>query len=271
MNVAYHLSKQGIESCLISRVGNDKEGNELLTNLEKLGLSTQYCQVDPNYPTSIVEAETGPDNEMKYEISSPVAWDYIEYEEQYAGLVQNSAALVFGSLALRNKVSRRTLSKLLDGGVYAAFDVNLREPFYKRDIVSRLLGKTDFLKLNIHELSIIAEWFKPVYKDEWNRIHFLLEKFSIKEAIVTRGKNGSSYYSAEVQCHAPACKVKEKNTIGSGDAFLAGFISKRLKHKTIKEALDFASAVGAFVTTKSGACPIYTNKDLEKFHKINES
>ena len=91
MNVAYHLNKLGIESTLISRVGNDSNGDELLQFIESKGLSVKYCQRDRNFPTSTVEVNIGLDQEVKYDI------------------VKEADAFVFGRLAARSTVSYTTL------------------------------------------------------------------------------------------------------------------------------------------------------------------
>src|SRR5690606_34118076 len=173
MNVAYHLKKLGIDSYLISRIGNDTNGEELKQVLQVLNIDTEYCQVDEEQPTSLVEVEISPENEVTYEIVYPAAWDYIEYEGRLKPLVQNADALIYGSLSGRNNVTRETLAQLLELSPFNVFDVNLRPPFYEESYIAFLLAKTDLLKLNLQELNLLAGWNQVTYKDELDKIKLL--------------------------------------------------------------------------------------------------
>jgi fructokinase len=265
MNVAYHLNQLGIESCLISKVGSDRNGEELLAFLETKGLSRKYCQIDKTYPTSTVEVLIGEDNEVKYEIIKPVAWDYIKENEEISTLTENADAFVFGSLATRNLTSYNTLLSLLDKANYKVFDVNLRAPHYSVSGIADLLSKSDLLKLNIHELNLIASWFFSNCKTEWKKIENLQNKFGISEIVVTKGSSGATYYTENEQYYYPAYKVIVNDTIGSGDSFLAAFLLKKLEHADINDMLSYAAALGAYVTMHSGACPEYKQNELNYF------
>lgn len=270
MNVAYHLNQLGIESTLISRVGNDNEGFELLKVLEKRGISLDYCQLDRNYKTSQVEVVINNNHEVSYDIVFPVAWDFIEPHQRYISLLQEANALVFGSLVTRNKTSRDTLELLLESPVYKVFDINLREPYIDKETITQLLHKTDLLKLNLHELEIIGGWYNSSFKRDEDKVAILHNEYNIKEVIVTRGSSGASYFSEDIHYHYPAYKVKVNDTVGSGDSFLAAFLYKKLSGENLEETLDFASAMGAFITTQTGACPHYSRSDLNRFQFNSE-
>ncbi|MEO8794935.1 MAG: carbohydrate kinase [Daejeonella sp.] len=270
MNVAYHLNKLGLESNLISRVGNDQNGKELLDFIRSKGLSTEFCQQDDTYKTSTVEVSVGADHEVKYEIVAPVAWDFIEHESRLDDLVSKADAFVFGSLAARNQVSDQTLQGLLEKATYKVFDVNLREPHYTRSGISQLLAKASLLKLNIHELTLLSSWFSTSCQTEKERISVLQDQFNVKEILITKGASGASFYTDTDQYNYPAYKVQVNDTIGSGDSFLAAFLSQKLKNAPIEECLNYAVALGAYVTMQAGACPEYSKDDLLRFISKNE-
>ena len=265
MNVAYHLKKLGISSALISRVGNDQDGDNLLKVIKELDLSVELCQIDKQHKTSLVEVVITPDHEVKYDIVFPVAWDFIEYDPQLESILREADVFVFGSLVSRSEVSRTTLDYILDHVAYKVFDVNLREPHYEKEQIAYFLHKTDLLKLNIHEIDLISGWFGNSSANEAEKVHLLQNSFNIKEVIVTKGSKGASYYSTEIQYHYPAYKVEVQDTVGSGDSFLAAFLSKKLSGEYLESTLDFAVAVGAFITMQEGACPQYTYNDLKRF------
>ena len=128
LNVAVHLRNFGLEAQLISRVGHDDLGAELLAFVERKGLGTKYVQRGETHLTGVVKANVSNTNEVTYKIVQPVAWDYIQYEPALSDLVQGAEAFVFGSLAARSPVSRETLYRLLQQAALKVFDVNLRPP-----------------------------------------------------------------------------------------------------------------------------------------------
>lgn len=266
MNVAYHLNRLDVEGIVISRVGNDSDGEELFNELKNLGLKVDYCQIDPEHPTSSVKIKTNAENEPFYDIASPVAWDYIEFEENYLKLLGDSDAFVYGTLSARNADTRKTLHQLLRKAPYKVFDINFREPFYKKDEVTYLLEEANLVKMNFDELQVLFNWYDDIGNEsEAVIVYSLMEKFMLKEVILTKGNRGASYYSKNFQCKSSAYEIEIRDTVGSGDSFLAAFLSKKLKGSKIKDALDFASVVGGFVATRSGACPSYLKKDIDDF------
>ena len=258
MNVAYHLHRNGIESDLITKVGADALGDKLLTELASSDLPTARCQRDQSRPTGTVVAKMDADQEMSYEIVAPVAWDFIAWEDGYRAAAAAADAVVFGSLVMRSGVSRRTLEKLLDAARYRVFDVNLRAPHYSREDIFSALGKTELLKLNQHELGVITAWTgKEPSADEAGNVARLREKFPVKGVIVTRGKDGATFYEGSQRYHHPAYRVRVADTVGAGDAFLAAFLAARFRGLDIPACLEAASVLGAFVATRKGACPEY--------------
>jgi fructokinase len=270
MNVAYHLNKLGVDTHLISRIGNDEQGKKLLTLFDSWSLSTQYVQVDNKHKTSEVHAVEGENHEMKYEILFPVAWDFIQYDNCFQSLLKETDALVFGSLVTRNTVSQLTLQSLLEIARYKVFDINLRAPHYSSVTIKDLLKKTNLLKLNENELTEVAEWYSTTVKTPQDSIKLLQEDFGIKEIIITNGSKGSTYVSPGGVLSQKAYPVKVADTIGSGDSFLAGFLAKKFQGEPAEVALSTAAALASFVTSHHGACPDYSIADLEHFRMSHE-
>jgi len=265
MNVAYHLQKMGIESKMVSRVGDDVPGKNLLEFLEGNDLSTQFIQFDKTKDTSEVHAVIGENDEVAYDIIYPVAWDYIQWLPEHEDLLKNADAFVFGSLGVRNNVSKETLLKMLEYTGYCVFDINLRAPHFSAELIAGLLPKSHLVKLNVHELMMMAEWFDPSCTTESACVNMMFERFKIQELLVTNGSKGASYYTADKQYDAAAHPVKVKDTIGSGDSFLAAFLAVKLTGGSPEDALKYAVGMGGFITSKSGACPAYEKGDLDLF------
>lgn len=265
MNVAYHLNRTGAESQLISRVGDDKAGTELIEFSRQKGLPTKLLQIDPDYPTGEVVAKVTGNHEVVYDILPDAAWDFIASSPEILALAAQADAFVFGSLAARNLKSRETLLEILDTAKFKVLDINLRAPHYSKETSALLLSKADMLKLNNDELAIFSEWFCDGSSNEKKTISHLQQKFQLKDIIVTKGGDGASYYDGESSYSGKAYPVTVADTIGAGDSFLAAFLYKKLTKAPISETLDYALATGAFIASQPGGCPDYTLADLNHF------
>ena len=155
LNVAVHLQRFGYTPVLISRIGKDKLGKELLDFMKSQGISADFIQEDNKQPTGVVNVEIAESGDASYDIVFPSAWDFIQNPEN---LNLNEYLLVFGSLASRNSPSKNALLKLLDKAKLALFDVNFRAPHYSRELIEELLEISDIIKLNEDEIVIIGSW-----------------------------------------------------------------------------------------------------------------
>jgi len=261
MNVAYHCKKLGVNPALITKVGHDEDGKQLIHLMEGQGISTEFFQMDFTLNTGLVKANIGVDSEVSYDILKPVAWDNIEWDDAFASLMAGANYFVFGSLASRSEQSRKTLYRLLEMAKYKVLDINLRSPHYSRVIVEHLLTGIQLLKLNLAELELITGWFSG-YRNEWDRIMAFQDKFHTPNIIVTRGADGSLFCAEGKIYEHPGYKVELVDTIGSGDAFLAGMITRLSQGAAPAEALAFASAMGAFVASRAGPCPAYEMSEI---------
>ncbi len=261
MNVAYHLRKLGIDASLISRIGNDKAGNDLVDFISSINLLANNIQIDKQQQTSEVIGTLKANNEIVYDIVIPTAWDFIEWEHNFEAAMAQTSIFLFGSLASRNEVTRNTLMQLLEISKYSAFDVNLRAPHYTEHTIKELLTKADLVKVNENEIEILGTWFTS-FKTTEDQAKALLEKFKLQELIVTKGGDGSSYYSVDQHISQKSIPVNVVDTVGSGDSFLAGFLAKKLEGLSIEEAFKFANQLGAFIASKPGACPSYDKDEI---------
>ena len=264
MNVAYHLHRLGVEAHVISRIGDDDRGEALKNILQNWGLSTASLQVDSKHATSEVIALMDESNEMTYEILEPVAWDFIEWNNTFNDTLTSSDALVYGSLASRNSITYNTLLSLLENDVYKVMDVNLRPPHYREATIKTLVQHADLLKLNEAELDILSGWSHSGLYGEEEKMRSVQEYYNVTEIILTKGSRGASYYNRGMVYNSKTFRVEVADTVGSGDAFLAAFLSKK-NVLPIQEQLNFASALGAFVASQQGACPPYSVHQLNEF------
>jgi fructokinase len=254
LNVAVHLHNLGLKAQLVSRVGHDDLGAELLDFVQAKGLITCYIQHGETHLTGVVKANVSNSHEVTYKIVQPVAWDYIQYEEPLGPLAEHAEAFVFGSLAARSPATRETLYRLLQRAPFKVFDVNLRAPHYSRNVVTYLLRQANLVKLNHHELAEIMGWF-GASPDEETALHWLADRFQLQAVCVTKGAAGAVLWAGQQLFRSPGIAVQVQDTIGSGDAFLAALLKGWLAGQPPGEALAFACAAGSLVATYQGATP----------------
>ena len=266
MNVAFQLNQLGVPTGMVSRIGTDDLGREIFDFLKGKNVPTEWVQHDVEHPTSIVQVELDAKGHPKYEIVQNVAWDFIAADDGAVQAVKNAQALVFGSLAARSETSKNTLLALIENAPFRVLDTNLREPFFSKKLLDELLPKAHLVKMNDEELDIIADWHgienvgrvqnpADVHANLQAKMSALKKAFQLDVLVVTRGKDGAISLGETGFCNHTGYRVRVQDTIGSGDAFLAGYLSQFLANNTPEKCLDFACKMGAYVATKRGGTP----------------
>lgn len=257
-NFAYHVSQFGLPSRVVSAVGNDPLGREIVENFTSKGLNHLIEEVP--YPTGTVQVEIDPAGVPQYDIKENVAWDNIPYTTRLEALAGQTRAVCFGSLAQRNVVSRDTINRFLDAMPQTAdslvvFDVNLRQGFYTKEILCNSMKRCNILKINDEELVTVSRMFGYPGIDLQDKCWILLGKYNLRMLILTCGINGSYVFTPGNVSFQPTPKVEVADTVGAGDSFTAAFIASLLKGKSVTEAHALAVRTSAFVCTRKGAMP----------------
>ncbi|MDE5968289.1 MAG: carbohydrate kinase [Muribaculaceae bacterium] len=257
-NFAYHVKQFGLPGCVVSAIGDDNLGREMVENFNAKELTQNIATVP--YPTGTVEVEIDQAGIPQYDIKENVAWDNIPFTPALNELAKNTKAFCFGSLAQRNVVSRETINKFLDAvpadnDPLIVFDVNLRQGFYNKDILCNSMRRCDILKINDEELAAVSHMFGYPGIDFQDKCRILLGKYNLKMLILTCGVNGSYVFTPGEVSFQPTPKVEVADTVGAGDSFTAAFIASILKGKSVAEAHEKAVKTSAFVCTQKGAMP----------------
>ncbi|MBO5269086.1 MAG: carbohydrate kinase [Muribaculaceae bacterium] len=258
-NFAYHVSQFGLDSRVISAIGQDALGAEILKTFDEKKL--QYNIETVPYPTGTVQVEIDQAGIPQYEIKENVAWDNIPYTARLEALAGRTQAVCFGSLAQRNVVSRNTINRFLDAipdenEALIVFDVNLRQGFYNKEILCNSMKRCNILKINDEELVTVSRMFGYPGIDLQDKCWILLGKYNLKMLILTCGINGSYVFTPGNVSFQPTPKVEVADTVGAGDSFTAAFIASILKGLPVAEAHVKAVETSAFVCTQQGAMPI---------------
>lgn len=257
-NFAYHVSQFGLDTRVVSAVGDDELGNEILANFAEKQLDCQIEKVA--YPTGTVQVTLDEKGVPCYEIKEGVAWDNIPYTSALENLAKQTHAVCFGSLAQRNAVSRETINRFIDQmpedeNVLKIFDINLRQHFYSKELIEASLKKSNVLKINDEELVVVGEMFGFADIDFQDKCWILLAKYNLKMLILTCGTEGSYVFTPGEVSFLETPQVQVADTVGAGDSFTGAFVAAILSGKTVKDAHRLAVDVSAFVCTQNGAMP----------------
>lgn len=265
LNVCIRLESLGANASVISSVGNDITGNELLKSIKQTypNISTQYIQLNKKHPTSEVIVKLDENGVAKYDIKKGVAWDNIIYEPNLLEVVKDTDIFIYGSLVSRNTTSRESLLKLLALAKFKVFDVNLRPPHYSIQLLMDFMKHANFIKFNDDEIYEITDalGFKNNLLEE--QIRYLSKNTNTQIICVTRGANGAVLFFEDNFYYNKGYSVKVLDTVGSGDSFLASIVYKIGVSTPPQKALDFACAVGALVASNEGANPKITLQEID--------
>jgi len=257
-NFAYHVSQFGLNSRVVSAVGNDKLGMEILDNFREKKLNAMV-EIVP-YPTGTVQVELDAEGVPCYDIKEGVAWDNIPYTPALEDLAKHTKAVCFGSLAQRSVVSRDTINRFIDAmpaeDTLKIFDINLRQGFYTKEILCNSFSKCNILKINDEELVTVSRMFGYPGIDLQDKCWILLAKYNLKMLILTCGVNGSYVFTPGNVSFVETPRVEVADTVGAGDSFTAAFVSSILSGLSIGEAHKLAVETSAYVCTQNGAMPV---------------
>lgn len=269
-NFAYHVSQFGLNSRVVSAIGNDKLGAEIERDFSEKGLEGIIEKVA--YPTGTVQVSLDDNGVPNYTIKENVAWDNIPFTTALKELAQHTCAVSYGSLAQRNIVSRETIHAFLDAmpkeGAYKIFDINLRQNFYTKDIICESLERCNVLKINDEELVAVSRLFGYPGIDLQDKCWILLAKYDLKMLILTCGVNGSYVFTPGHVSFVETPKVAVADTVGAGDSFTAAFVSAILRGLSVSEAHKLAVNVSAYVCTQNGAMPILPYNFITKLESL---
>jgi fructokinase len=254
-NVACHLRATGAPVTMVSRVGSDRLGEEVLRRAARYGVGADLIQVDPALPTGFVRVSVDESGNPDYEILSPSAWDAIAPVDTLLARAAEARAIVFGTLAQRHAISRGTLERLWQTKALMVYDVNLRPPYDDREIVKRSLQRADVVKMSLHEMQQIASWFDLPHGSARESVIALAESFSCEVVCVTRGSGGAVLWREGQWSEHAGFTVEVKDTVGAGDAFLAVLLAGLLEGRPDEALLQHANLIGAYVATQFGAVP----------------
>lgn len=270
-NFTFHAQQLGARGYIISAVGKDDNGDEIVHLLVQKGMDINFIGKLDKMPTGTVTVQLDTNGIPVYSIHENVAWDYITLDPSAYQVVENATAFCFGTLAQRNADSLNTIQsflKVLPASCLIVFDVNLRQHYFTKELIELSLRYANILKLNEEELSIISKLLK-IDGSEEDQLKFLLDTYHLQLIALTKGAHGSLLYSGLEVSWYDTPKVEVADTVGAGDAFTAALVISMLKGLPIKMAHQNAANVSAFVASQHGGMPDLSTKVLDQFISNN--
>jgi len=267
-NFTYRVNSLGDTGLMVSRLGRDDLGAQAHEKVLALGLDTALLQWDDEAPTGTVQVSFDAQNNPDYVIIPGVAYDRIALTEALSAAAAQADCLCFGTLAQRCDQSRATLAQLLQRAPQALklLDINLRKDCYDPDSVTFSLASADALKLNEDEAHEVGEMLGIGHETLADFCRAITERWNLRYCLVTLGAQGAFGVSADgEQTYAAGYKVELVDSLGSGDAFSAGFVHKILQGAPLAEAVAFGNVLGAVVATQTGATVPIDNGDIKAF------
>jgi fructokinase len=267
-NFAYHVGQFGLDSCVVSAIGNDELGDDIVRIFDNKKINSQLQRTE--FPTGTVQVELDNQGVPTYDIKEGVAWDNIHMTDELRKLATQTEAVCFGSLAQRNEVSRKSIQQFIEAmpeDSLKIFDINLRQNFYDKDTIRNSCRMANILKINDEELATISRIFGYPGIDLENKCWLLMGKYNLKILILTCGTNGSYVFAPGQYSFQATPKVEVADTIGAGDSFTGAFTAAILSGLSIPDAHKLAVEVSAYVCTQSGAMPTLPQEIIDRIKK----
>lgn len=270
-NFIYRINSFGDDGTLLSKVGNDKAGREAREALKRLGVSDENIQTDYEFPTGSVKVKIDNYGNADYNIITDVAYDHIEINAEMIDAFSQASCVCFGTLVQRYGISKNTLRELIHESpdVVKFLDINLRNNCYTAASIEESLKMANILKTNDEELLITKNLLNLKHENLKELAQETIEKYNLEIILCTLGSNGAfCLTNDDVFYYDSGYQISLGDTVGSGDAFSAGFVHYYMNDRPIDEALSFGNAAGAMVATTTGATSPISKEEILDFMVI---
>ncbi|MFG2819951.1 sugar kinase [Kitasatospora sp. NPDC048365] len=253
-NVAIGLARLGHRARWVGLVGDDEFGRLVLRTLRAEGVDTTHTAVEPAGPTGLVVFEPRVADLVRvayYRRGS--AGSRLTPEHLGAALAEGARIVhLTGVTAALGPGPQQAVEAAAQAGATVSLDVNHRSRLWSRDeaaaVLRPLVEDTDLLIASEDELDLAAP---AGARGEAERIEALLD-LGVAEVVVKRGADGASVHTPDGTVDLPAVRVPVRDTVGAGDAFVAGYLSGLLDGEPAAGRLARAVTTGAFAVAAAG-------------------
>lgn len=264
-NVAIAAARNGLDSGMCCKVGEDDFGRFLFETLRKEKVRVMCPERCGEAVTTMAFVSLDDEGERSFTFArKPGADMFLRPEEVRESDIRQAAVIHAGSCSLSAgpaaEATRKALRLGHENGKIVSFDINYRDLMWEKDrgkcaeAVREILPCVDLLKLSDEEADLIGGEA---------RLPELIREARLTAVILTCGGEGARAYFQDQILSVKGRKVRAVDTTGAGDAFWGGFLSslllqgvrndKAVTEETLRVALDYGTVSGALCVQKKGA------------------
>lgn len=245
-NQAYSAAKLGGNVTMIGCIGNDLFGEQLLQNLNEVGVHTKYIKKVPNKSSGVAMITVDSNGENSI-IVSPAANNDVtpEFIEAHEEVIQNSRAIL-----LQLEIPIETVVKSIK--IAKKYNVPvLLDPAPAQYLPEEVLADIDYIFPNETEIEQLTN-VKVFDIDSAMKASKILINKGVNTVISKLGKDGVVICQKDKTKYIEGIKVNTVDTTGAGDAFAGAFVKKLVEGKDLISCVEYANIVGALCVTKKG-------------------
>jgi fructokinase len=250
-NVAWHLKGFGLSPLLISRIGEDSHGEDILRTMQAWAMDVSGIQIDPVHPTGVVRVELE-EGQPKFTILPNQAYDFMDSTAALTVLKGQNCSLLYHGTLIARGASQEAVQALRQAIPSAFVDLNLRSPWWEVERVHNLLQGARWVKMNGDELTAMTELSQPSTDLSEREVEAKARALCLESGwellALTLGAQGAWLLTSGKTYRGEAVEVEALvDTVGAGDAFsavtLLGLHRGWSVESTLSRALDFAAAL----------------------------
>jgi fructokinase len=249
--LAAQLAALGAEVTLVSAVGSDDDGTLALRELTRRGVNVSYVRRSSG-ATAAVEIRVRACGEPEYTANRRLNWAELRFEPDLASALAEADALTFSLFAQGTCLDLRDLERVLQRKRprWVGCDLNLRREV-SIEVLGRVAQSVDLVKLNQKEYELAARPLGGEDPSAW-----LLRSGRTSVVALTLGEQGARLITRDAVIaqagRTPPCPV---DTVGAGDAFMAGLSLSLIAGLPAQDALLRAMAGAELQLMLRGAMP----------------
>ena len=268
-NVMAHLARLGCQSAMVSAIGTDALGKRTLDAVTRTGVRTDLL-LHVDRPTCLVPVVFNEAGQPSYHVPEDVSWDYIDVDDSMVAATQEEAydTFCFGTIEQRSETSRHGVRRLLEQGRFGSvlLDVNLRTPFYSKEVVEYSLAHCSVVKMNREEAMEIKGMFGLGQTATEPFLAAVRDGFGIDRIVMTDAAAGAYHLDNSAYGFCPGYEITVADPVGAGDAFAAGLMWRLCAGDSLAEACDFGNRLGALIASRTSSIPDYDLAELDCLH-----
>lgn len=258
-NQAVAASLSGADVVMLGAVGSDAFGEELVNQLDKYGVHTEYLlHKKGSSGLAVITVNQQGENSIILTAGANGTITRSEVEAFIRGIDANA-------VLLQNEIAWEAIDAAIRQCKQEGMAVYLN-PAPAIELPEEVYGLVDTLILNETETAILSGILVET-EDEAEKAADRLLQFGTNEVIITLGSKGCIFKDKRGHLiKQPAFSVKTVDSTAAGDTFIGALAAARTSGQSMKGSLRFASAAAALAVTKAGAqSSIPSRQEVEAF------